>query len=50
MESKVNKLENKIIDLENQIDDVSQHERRDTQIISDPSLPNETQNEKPSIG
>lgn len=38
-------LENRVSQLENQIDDVSQYERRDTLIISGPSLPQETSNE-----
>lgn len=48
LESRVNELENKTIDLENQIDDCNQYERRDTLIISGPSLPNETPNENTS--
>ncbi|KAK3892794.1 hypothetical protein Pcinc_003382 [Petrolisthes cinctipes] len=47
MQTKINKLENKIINLETTIDDVDQYERRDTVIISGPSLPDESTNENP---
>ncbi|KAK3895532.1 hypothetical protein Pcinc_000770 [Petrolisthes cinctipes] len=47
MQTKINELENKIINLEITIDDVDQYERRDTVIISGPSLPHESTNENP---
>lgn len=48
LESKVSALENKIIQLESTIDDVDQYERRDTVIISGPSLPEESNTENPA--
>lgn len=45
LESRIKTLEKITSDLESQIDDVNQYERRDTLIISGPSLPSETQNE-----
>ncbi|KAK3892885.1 hypothetical protein Pcinc_003286 [Petrolisthes cinctipes] len=47
MQTKINELENKIINLETTIDDVDQYERRNTVIISGPSLPDELTNENP---
>ena len=43
--SEVNGLKEKIFDLESNIDTVDQYERRDTIILSGPSLPPETNNE-----
>lgn len=48
LETKVSDLEKKCIELENQVDESSQYERRDTIIISGPVLPSETNNEKTS--
>lgn len=48
LESKVCALENKITVLQDTIDDVDQYERRDTVIISGPSLPDETTHENPA--
>ena len=48
LQSRVKVLENKVSDLECQIDDVNQYERRDTIIVSGPSLPRETTNENPT--
>ena len=48
LETKISALENKIINLETTIDDVDQYERRDTVIISGPSLPEESTNENPA--
>lgn len=45
LQDQVTLLENKVYDLENQIDDVNQYERRDTIIVSGASLPKETSNE-----
>lgn len=45
LEMKVNTLEQKVYDLENQIDNVNQYERRDTIIVSGPSLPREIHDE-----
>ncbi|KAK3885070.1 hypothetical protein Pcinc_010724 [Petrolisthes cinctipes] len=45
LETEVVTLENRVSQLENQIDDVSQYERRDTVIISGPSFPQETNSE-----
>lgn len=48
LETKVSVLEKKLAELENQADDTSQYERRDTLIISGPLLPPEVNNEKSS--
>lgn len=48
LESKVYALEKKITELQGTIDDVDQYERRDTVIISGPSLPDETTHENPA--
>lgn len=48
MQAKISALEGKITQLETSIDDVDQYERRDTVIISGPSLPTETTSENPS--
>lgn len=48
LETKVSALENKITVLQDTIDDVDQYERRDTVIISGPSLPDETTHENPA--
>ena len=45
LETKVTTLESRIDELENQLDEVDQYERRDTVIISGPSLPLETNSE-----
>ncbi|KAK3892402.1 hypothetical protein Pcinc_003772 [Petrolisthes cinctipes] len=45
LKTEVVTLENRVSQLENQIDDVSQYERRDTVIISGPSIPQETNSE-----
>lgn len=41
-------LEKRVVQLEDQLDDVSQYERRDTVIISGPDLPQETGGENPT--
>ncbi|KAK8372923.1 hypothetical protein O3P69_018355 [Scylla paramamosain] len=48
LESKVSALEIKVTELQDTIDDVDQYERRDTVIISGPSLPDESTHENPS--
>lgn len=45
LESKITVLEDKVTKLEDSIDDVDQYERRDTVIISGPSLPEESTHE-----
>ncbi|KAK4304814.1 hypothetical protein Pmani_023249 [Petrolisthes manimaculis] len=45
LKTEVITFENRVSQLENQIDDVNQYERRDTLIISDPSFPQETNSE-----
>lgn len=45
LKSEVKDLKNKVITLETQIDDVEQYERRDTIILSGPTVPAETQTE-----
>lgn len=48
LESKVSALEHQVTGLQDTIDDVDQYERRDTVIISGPSLPDETTHENPT--
>lgn len=48
LRNKVNTMETKITQLETMIDDVDQYERRDTVIISGPSLADESATENPS--
>lgn len=48
LESKVSDLEQQVLGLQDTIDDVDQYERRDTVIISGPSLPDETTHENPT--
>ena len=48
LENKVTVLEKKLAELENQVDESSQYERRDTIIISGPVLPLEMNNERSS--
>lgn len=45
LRTKVNSLEDRITQLEDQLDDVNQYERQDTIIISGPDLPQETNGE-----
>ena len=45
LESKITVLKDKLAKLEDNIDDVDQYERRDTVIISGPSLPDESTQE-----
>ncbi|KAK4297862.1 hypothetical protein Pmani_029746 [Petrolisthes manimaculis] len=45
LKTEVITFENRVSQLENQIDDVNQYERRDTLIISGPSFPQETNSE-----
>ena len=49
LRNKVNNMETKISQLETLVDDVDHYERRDTVIISGPSLPDESHNENPSV-
>lgn len=48
LQTKISALENKVFQLESLIDDVDQYERRDTVIVSGPSLPDETTMENPT--
>lgn len=48
LESKVSALEHQVTGLQDTIDDVDQYERRDTVIISGPSLPDESTHENPT--
>ena len=45
MQTQISKLENRVTDLEDQLDEVNQYERRDTIIIGGSALPVETPNE-----
>ena len=47
-QSTVSTLEKRVVQLEAQLDDVNQYERRDTIIISGPDLPQETSGENPT--
>lgn len=48
LQSKVTFLNEKVCDLENQIDELNQYERRDTIIVSGQDLPHEVPNENPT--
>ena len=48
LQSQVDQLQTRVGKLETKLDDIDQYERRDTIIISGPSLPKETPNENPS--
>ena len=48
LQNQVDKLQTRVTQLESEIDDCNQYERRDTVIISGPSLPKEIPNENPS--